>query len=122
MDKVKKVDCALLPPCAKTLSNKLRRAHYVSMIWRNAEKPNPDIGIDPLHYGWREENGQFMPDWFPGNAMPEDIFASENDIQSIAEESHDTEDSDDTVIIECTNDSIDTEPEWSDDSDSGDEL
>ncbi|CAM1296565.1 Uncharacterised protein r2_g591 [Pycnogonum litorale] len=32
MNNVKKVDCTLLPPCAKTVHNRLRRAHFVSIL------------------------------------------------------------------------------------------
>lgn len=66
MVKIKKVDCALLPPCADTLHQKLRRAHFVSIIWGNADSPQPGHGLDPLHYGWKEKDGCYMPNWFIG--------------------------------------------------------
>ena len=36
MTNVKRVDCALLPPCAKTVHNKMQRAHFISILWGNA--------------------------------------------------------------------------------------
>ena len=57
MTNVKKVDFALLPPWAKTVHNKMQRAHYISIIWGNADSAHPGNGLDPLNYGWKEKNG-----------------------------------------------------------------
>ena len=78
----KKVDCALLPPCAKTLFKKIQHAQYVSIIWGNADSAEPNPDLDPLKYGWKVENKHYIPEWFQGNAVPESLFkevsASEN--------------------------------------------
>jgi len=74
MSKVKKVDCTLLPPCALTVRNKLRRAHYISLIWCNADGPQPGNGLDHTKYGWVERNGCYVPDWFSGPAIPDDFL------------------------------------------------
>lgn len=97
MSKVKKVDCALLPPCGKTLRNKVKRAQYVSIIWGNADSAHPSQGLDPLEYGWKNDNGHYYPDWFPGPAEPDSLFSDKN---------------------ETNEDNDDSGPEWSDDSDS----
>ena len=49
---LKKVDCALLPPCNKTLYQKLKRANYISMVWSNAENANPVGELLPSDFGW----------------------------------------------------------------------
>ena len=118
MANVKTVDCALRPPCAKTLWNKTRRAHYVCIIWGNAGSPQPDHDLDPLQYGWKDTNGHNTPVWYPGSAEPDNFF--EGDHESERSESGDdgqTEDSDDR-------DDTDTNsgPEWSDDSDSESDM
>ena len=74
MSKVNRVDCALLPSCAKTVSNKLQRAHYVTIIWGNADNPNPDYNLEPLQFGWKEDRGCYTPDWYSGATLPVDLF------------------------------------------------
>ncbi|XP_064620919.1 uncharacterized protein LOC135483801 [Lineus longissimus] len=77
MANVKKVDRALLLPCGKALSNKTRRAHYVSIVWDNADSPQPDHDLDPLQYGWKDEHGYYTPDWYPGPAEPDNLFGGD---------------------------------------------
>ena len=62
MSNVRKVDCALLPPCRKTLQNKIKRAHYVAMLWGHADTACPGDGTDPLNYGWKIQDGSYAPD------------------------------------------------------------
>lgn len=95
MANVKRVDCALLPPCSKTVRNKLQRAHYVSIIWGNADTAYPPQ-LDPLQYGWSIKNQCYVPEWFEEPALPDDLQESQIDDQ--------TDDSDDSNA-------------WSDDSD-----
>lgn len=119
MANVKKVDCALLPPCGKTLQNKIWRAHYVCIIWGNADSTHPDQDLDPLLYGWKDERGHYAPDWFPGPAEPDILF--EGDHQS--ERSGNTEDYGQHEDFDDADD-VDSSsgPEWSDDSDSESEM
>ena len=35
---LKKVMCASLPPCAKTLLNHIKRAQYVARMWKRADE------------------------------------------------------------------------------------
>ena len=100
MDNIKKVDCALLPPCAKTLWNKTKRAQYLSIIWGNADSSQPGHDLNPLLYGWKQAHGHFTPEWFPGPDVPDNLF---DEIST---------DSEPTTADEATSD----EDEWSDDS------
>ena len=78
MNNVNKVDCALFPPCAKTVVNKVQQAHFISIIvWGNADLPHPGQGLDPLNYGWKDKDGCYAPDWFSGPAVPHDLFHEE---------------------------------------------
>ena len=74
---VKRADCALLPPCAKTLQNKLKRAHFTSVIWGNADSGHPAHGLDPLKNGWREINECYAPEWHAGRCMPNLLIQKE---------------------------------------------
>lgn len=96
MGTVKKVDCAILPPCAKTVHNKLLRAHFISIIWGNAYSSEPADGLSPLDYGWKDDEGMFVPDWFQGPAMPDELFKSDIEASSRQEENAAADDDDGT--------------------------
>ena len=91
------------------LQKKIRRAHYVSIMWGNAESSNPTDGLNPERYGWKMEDGCLVPDWFDGPVIPADIF-------------HDKQDTDlDTADPQAVDgdeydDGSSTDSEWSDDS------
>ena len=73
-EKLKKINCALLPPCVNTLKLKILRAQYISTIWTRATKRNPSHGLDPLKSGWqKDESGCYEPTWYNGPLMPEII-------------------------------------------------
>jgi len=102
---VKKIDCALLPPCQKSLAKKIARTNYVSMLWGRATTANPAQGLDPLDYGWRREGECLVPEWFSGPEVPVDLFRDNTNV-SDSITTADTEDND------VSEDDTDTEP-WS---------
>ena len=104
-NKMKKVDCGLLPPCQKVLELKVKRSHMIARLWFNADQPNPSMGLNPLNFGWVEKEKILFPKWYDGSSLPsaEDLETSD-DIES---------DSDD--------ESVDVEAEWSDSSEEDDE-
>ena len=53
--KLRKINCALLPPCQKVLHQKILRAQYVSQVWSKAAEKNPSESLCPANYGWRRE-------------------------------------------------------------------
>ena len=110
MTNVKKVDCALLPPCAKTVHNKLRRAHFISILWGNADSPHPGHDLDPLNYGWVNNDGYYTPDWFSGHAVPAGIFQED--------EGEDNSVEDDQADAAIEFDDVDESEALSDDSES----
>lgn len=118
MENIKKVDCALLPPCKKTLINKLARAHFVTMFWGNADSPEPDHDLDPAQYGWKLEDGHYKFDWFPGPAVPEELFGeSNNDGNDEQPDENVDEEFEDDIEGNADIDDV-SGPEWTDDSDS----
>ena len=78
----KKVHCVLLPPCAKTVCNKLRWAHVLSIIWRNAESSHTN-GLDPLKYGWKYKSRYCAPGWFTGPAIPAYLFCEVDSMENL---------------------------------------
>ena len=79
MDNIKKVDCALLPPCGEVLWQKTRRAQYLAIIWGNAESLTPGHDLDPLLYGWKKNSdGSLSPNWFTGADVPGNLFQDES--------------------------------------------
>lgn len=92
---VKKLDCALLPPTRRTLEMKIRRAHYVTMLWTNATTATPLIGLEPYDYGWTSDvEGRLQPSWFNGPAMPDILYKNTDNEE---EASSGDEDSDEEV-------------------------
>lgn len=79
---IKKIDCALLPPCRRTLEMKTRRAQYVTSIWTRASTANPSEGMIPVDYGWAVDasDNLLKPVWFEGSAIPDDIFLDRSHI------------------------------------------
>ena len=115
---MKKGDCALLPPCSKTVQKKLQRAHYISILWGNGDSPHPGNNLDPLNYGWKKENGEYTPDWYTGPVMPDDLFheveGEEGDVNENEEDTHE--------LNEEEEEDSDVENSWNVDSESEEEM
>ena len=107
MDTVEKVDCALLPPCSKTLHNKIKRTNYVALLWGRADSSHPGDGLDPLDFGWAEKDGCFVPEWFSGPSIPDIVFEGQNPADYVDQSADRATGYDESV----------SEPSWSDDSD-----
>ena len=63
---VKKLNCALLPPCRKSLMMKLRRTNFITIMWTSATEANPIAGLSATDYGWSLEGQMLKPQWFEG--------------------------------------------------------
>ena len=75
--RLKKINCASLPPCAKTLNNHIKRAQYVAIMWKRADQKDPTGGANPTDFGWKlSEDNYFEPVWFPGSSVPESLTGS----------------------------------------------
>ena len=104
-DRLKKVDCGLLPPCQKVIMKKMLRAQLVSRMWFNADEAEPNLGLEPTEFGWRMVDGCFHPDWYSGPALPR----SEHLQTFISEREKEEEEDADTIDV--------MEAEWTDSSD-----
>ena len=49
--RIKKINCASLISCTKTLCNHIKRAHYIARIWRRAENIDLTAYACPMDYG-----------------------------------------------------------------------
>ena len=90
---------------------KLQRAHFIAFKWGTADSPHPGQDMDPLNYGWKDKNGIYIPDWFSGPAIPDDLF-KEDDL--MGEPDNDSEEED----IDFHGDDVNTGESWTDDSES----
>lgn len=93
--KLKKINCSSLPPCAKTLGNHIKRAHYVARMWKRADQAEPTGGSRPLDFGWKSTNNCFEPEWYPGSAVPESLTGSPTTPTEDDDSVQDEEESDD---------------------------
>lgn len=99
----------------------MQRAHYVAVLWCNANTASPDQGLSPTDYGWSVKDDLLQPVWFDGPATPSVLFTEENESGS---------DSDDTIIqTSCGHDGhegsdieLSDDDPWSEDSDSDSEI
>ena len=76
---IKKINCASLPSCNKTLGNHVKGAQFVSMMWKRADQTGPTGEANPTDYKWKENNNRLEPDWFPGRSVPETLGATRRD-------------------------------------------
>ncbi|GFY00086.1 uncharacterized protein TNCV_1341841 [Trichonephila clavipes] len=67
--KVQHFDATSIPPCKSELHQQFLRAHYTSTIWKNAYKKQPST-LEPLEYGWIEQDNTFILKWFEGDQLP----------------------------------------------------
>ena len=58
---LKKMNCAILPPCSKTLLKHIERSNFVARMWRRADDVNPTEGQHPLHFGCVTSDSGFQP-------------------------------------------------------------
>ena len=122
--KVKKINCATLPPCAKVLDQHLLRVNHISLLWRSAHTAEPARDIHPLNFGWREDGyGHYLPLWFKGESLPENIPDYEEEIET-ENDSHDGErdidiDNEFHKIVSVDFDEVESDSQpWSSDSES----
>ena len=50
--KMKKINCASLPPCSETLAHHIMRTNFVAKMLKQADEVNPTGGESPINYGW----------------------------------------------------------------------
>lgn len=79
--KVKSFDSTLIPPCWRSLKQKILRTIYVTSMWQNATEVNC-VKLLPEQCGWIVDDDKIEPLWFEGEPTPllvEDIVLVETD-------------------------------------------
>ena len=67
---IKKINCASLPTCNKTLGNHVKRAQFVSMMWKRADQTDPTGEANSTDYGWKKNNNRLDPDLVSRKVCP----------------------------------------------------
>lgn len=66
---VKSFDSSTIPPCWKSLKQKLLRTIYINSMWQNATKQECII-LDINQCGWEKTDDTIKPIWFGGDPTP----------------------------------------------------
>ena len=66
---IQKLDGSALPPCFRTLLQKIRRTHLIAQRWISSTTLIQST-LCPLQYGWKEVEGVYRPVWFEGSTSP----------------------------------------------------
>ncbi|KAL5017668.1 hypothetical protein ScPMuIL_007257 [Solemya velum] len=64
---IKRIDCALLPPCRRALQMRIRWTQYFATLCRQAVTACPGDG-------WSQNDSVLKPTWFDGPATPDSLF------------------------------------------------
>jgi len=72
MGSVKGIDGSNMPPCHSVLVQQIYRVNHICMSWSNATVLEPHLSL-PQENGWNLINGQFKPNWFEGERIPESV-------------------------------------------------
>lgn len=72
MKRIKGFDSTHIPPCWKSLKQKLLRTIFVNSMWLNATEPNC-IQFSAENNGWLLLNGLLKPTWFLGDSTPTQV-------------------------------------------------
>ena len=93
----------IMPPCHNMLANKVKRANFVSAMWKKACTPQPVI-VSPVDNGWILQDDTYIVKWYDGdqvpralsNAIVHDTFGEEHvgDDDDVAVSSNDDDDDD----------------------------
>ena len=78
----------MLPPCKKTLTQKIKSANMAAQIWGHEDTVYPSRDLNPPDYVWKKLNGVYPPLWFDGNSLPEDIRGQQEDETKPEEDEH----------------------------------
>lgn len=82
MNTIKNFDSSLIPPCWKSLKQKIQRTIYVNSMWENATDADC-IKFSAHESGWQLIDGKFVPLWFEGDSTPvfvEDVLLNDENV------------------------------------------
>ena len=82
------------------LQQKIKRANYVTYIWKHASE-HFILELDPCNHGWSLVNDEFTVNWFEGLQIPSDIGDT---IDPVMFEEDGDEDRDKELIVASSDD------------------
>ena len=82
---VKKLDGSSLPPCSKTLLEKIKRTKFITAMWMSSNQPHPPQQ-NPESSGWLLRNGKYQILWYQEEASPKLVDVACNDFDEYEEE------------------------------------
>ena len=101
LGKIKGINQSSMPPCQAVLLNKIRRANFISYLWKRARLPVPCV-LKPEDHGWQVKDSSYIIKWYDGPQLPQylaDILYDESDDEEESdveyESSDDSDDQDD---------------------------
>ena len=83
-------------------------------MWGGADLADPSQDLNPMDYGWNDQNGYYIPDWFSGPTLPDYLFY-EGDVDGSTE---DPQNDQSDLITESDFDDASSECSWTNDSES----
>ena len=77
LDSIKSITTNTFPPCRSVLIEQVKRAWFISHIYKNASYADPNGGLDVCDYGRQIVDGRWcemwFEMWFEGNHVPKEL-------------------------------------------------
>jgi hypothetical protein len=91
LDKIRGINPSSMPPCQNVLKNKVKRANFVTSMWKRSHLKDPIGQMKPERWGWIVEDGKYEIAWFEGDQVPHEIGDILMGITSVQQEEEDEE-------------------------------
>ena len=72
LNKIKGLNPSAMPPCQRSLLNKIKRANFVASMWKKACTSCP-ITYSPVENGWCLTGGKYQLNWYDGAQVPQNL-------------------------------------------------
>ena len=92
-----------MPTCPAVLLNTLRRANFISYLWKRARLPVPCV-LKPENHVWQVKDSSYIIKWYDGPQLHQYLADILYDVSDDEEESD--------VEYESSNDSDDQDDDW----------
>ena len=93
LDSIKNIDPKTFPPCRRVLLEQIKRAWYISRLYKTATTAYPAEQQAEIDYGWKlSDDNEFLDiKWFEGKQVPaaiENIEELENSDEEVIDDGH----------------------------------
>ncbi len=73
LEKIKRSEPSMLPPCKSVLLQKVKRTNINAWMWKHADTA-VILPCTPLDNGWTMKDGHYAIKWFDGEQIPHNVF------------------------------------------------